>query len=275
MWETILFLLPPFTVCLLLAGLLSYFGNHILSREVIFVDIAVAQVASLGTMIGIMMGMTEGTLGSYLFSLAFTVIIVSIFAVSKFKNKELSQEVTIGIIYCMALAIAMLLVDSVTGGSNFIQKTFSGAILWVTWTDVLITALIFAPLFVIHMFFQKSFIRISDGDVDGYKESTIKLYNLIFYITFGIAVVQSVKIGGIFVVFMYLIGPAAMALFITDVWKLRFFMSWLMGFIGSVLGISVSYNYNLPNGPTIVCMLGVMLFITSLATRKREVATNE
>jgi len=265
--DTILFLAAPITACLLLSGILGYFGNHILSRGVIFVDIAVAQVAALGTMIGILLGANEGSLFSSLFSLGFTLIIVSAFAISKFKHKEFSQEVIIGIIYCMALAAAMVMVDMVTGGSNFIQKTLTGAILWVTWKDNLILFIIFSVILLLHMFFLKKFIKISQGERDSFPLSELRLLELVFYITFGIVVVQSVKIGGIFMVFMYLIGPAAMTHFITENWRKRFFLSWIFGFLGSLIGLFVSFKYSFSNGPTIVCTLGLMLFFIALFSK--------
>jgi len=268
--ETIIFLAAPITACFLLSGILGYFGNHILSRGVIFVDIAVAQVAALGTMIGILIGATEGSLISSLFSLGFTLIVVSAFAVSKFKHKEISQEVIIGIIYCLALSGAMLMVDMVNGGSNFIQKTITGAILWVTWKDNLVIFIIFSVVFLFHLIFLKRFIKISQGDRDSFHPSELRLLELVFYISFGIVVVQSVKVGGIFMVFMYLIGPAAMTLFITENWKKRFVLSWILGFLGSVIGLIVSFVYNFPNGPAIVCTLGLMLFIIALITNNKK-----
>jgi len=266
--EIIQFLAAPFTACFLLAGILGYFGNHILSRGVIFVDIAVAQVAALGTMIGILIGVNEGSLFSSLFSLGFTLLIVSAFAISKFKHKEISQEVIIGFIFCMALAGAMLMVDMVTGGSNFIQKTLTGVILWVTWKDNLILFIIFSVVVILHLFFLKRFITISQGDRDSFHPSELRLLELVFYISFGIVIVQSVKIGGIFMVFMYLIGPAAMTVFITESWKKRFILSWVFGFFGSIIGLLISFKYNFSNGPTIVCILGLMLFIIALVSKK-------
>ncbi|MBN2356320.1 metal ABC transporter permease [candidate division KSB1 bacterium] len=271
--DTLLFLSAPFTACLLLVGILGYFGNHILSRGVIFVDIAVAQVAALGTMIGILLGFAEGSFYSSLFSLGFTLVVVSLFAVSKFQHREISQEVIIGIIYCLALAAAMLLVDMVPGGSNYIQKTLTGAILWVTWTDNLLTFVIFASVATIHLFVIKRFIKISMGEKGGLTRSQLLWSELIFYVTFGIVIVNAVKIGGIFLVFMYLIGPAATALFISEKWSLRFIFSWLIGFVGSVIGVLISYHYDFSNGPTIVCVLGLFLILIGLLSKNNKKET--
>ena len=268
--DTILFLTTPFIACILLVVVLSYFGNHILTREVIFVDIAVAQVAALGTMLGILIGAAEGSLSSSLVSLGFTLLIVSVFAISKFQNKELSQEVIIGIIYCMALAIVYFLIDAVPGGSNFVHKTFTGAILWVTWQDILRIFIIFTIIGIIHIFIYDKTIMVSEAKFGNLEPAKIHFYNLIFYITFGFVVVEAVKITGIFLVFMFLICPAAISVFFTNKWKQRIIISWIIGLLGSTIGLGISYHFNLPNGPTIVCILGIMLIIVALTARRQE-----
>ncbi len=266
--DTLIFLAPPLVACLLLVAILGYFGNHILIRGVIFVDIAVAQVAALGTMLGIWLGGQEGSLTVSLFSLGFTLSIVALFAMLKSEHEEISKEVIIGVIYCMALALAYLLVDRVSGGSNFIQKTFTGAILWVTWTDIIRLLIIISPVLALHVWLSKSLIKMTTGKHDQMPRTTFLALELFFYITFGIIVVEAVKIGGIFVVFMFLIAPAAMASFLTETWKGRFLYSGLLGAVGTLLGLIISYRYNLPNGPTLVCTLGLMLFVISLTTRQ-------
>ena len=266
MIETLLFLSTPIAACILLVLALSYFGNHILTRGVIFVDIAVAQVAALGTMIGILLGAAEGSLAGSLISLGFTLAIVSVFALSKFQHEELSQEVIIGIIYCMALAIAYLLIDAVPGGSNFVQKTFTGSILWVTWKNLLGTAVLFLIIGGIHALIYKKTVVISEGRTNELRSGAYKLYDLVFYITFGFVVVEAVKIGGIFVVFMFLIGPAAISMFFAKTWRSRFALSWAIGILASIIGIYLSYKFSLPNGPAIVCVLGAALIVAALSS---------
>jgi zinc/manganese transport system permease protein len=271
--ETIIFLSAPFTACLLMVAMLSYFGNHILTRGVIFIDIAVAQVAALGTMIAILLNFDQGSNFTFLFSLGFTIIVISLFALTKFKHRELSQEVIIGIIYCVALAAAMLLADSVLGGSNYIQKTMSGAILWVTWKENLFIFISFIIVGFIHFLWFDQFIKISEGKTQSLTAFKLRWLEMVFYVSFGIAVVLSVRIGGIFVVFMYLISPAATVLFFTDNWKIRIVGSWIIGFIGSVIGVVVSYQCNCPNGPTIVCVLGLILALAAIITHKTKIQT--
>ncbi|OQX88455.1 hypothetical protein B6D60_02205, partial [candidate division KSB1 bacterium 4484_87] len=140
MIENIIFLAAPITISVLLAGILSYFGNHILTRGIIFIDIALAQIAALGTMIGLLAGLAEGSTGVELVSLIFTLAVISIFALTKFEKQVIPQEAIIGIIYGLGLGLAMLLAEKIPGGSNYITKTITGNILWVTWGDVISSA---------------------------------------------------------------------------------------------------------------------------------------
>ena len=266
MLENILFLAAPITVCILLAGILSYFGNHILTRGIIFIDIALAQVAALGTMIGLLLGFTEGTTSVELISLIFTLIIISVFALTKFEKQVVPQEAIIGIIYGLSLGVAMLLAEKIPGGSNYITKTITGTILWVTWSDVLSSFILFAVIAAVHFFLRNHFIKISESKENlPYSLNKVRLFELIFYITFGIVVVRAVPIGGIFLVFVLLIAPTAMATLFTRKWSYRFIWSWIIGIIGSIIGIYLSYDMNISNGPAIVCLLGIIVFVLAFA----------
>ncbi|MBT3750030.1 MAG: metal ABC transporter permease, partial [Bacteroidetes bacterium] len=148
--DTIIFLGPPIAISVLLSMILGYFGNHILSRGIIFIDIAVAQIAALGTMIGLLLGFADESFGLQMVSYAFTIIIIGVFAFTKFANQKIPQEAYIGIIYCLGLGLALLLAERISGGSNYISKTITGNILWTTWKDVLISFILFGIIGVFH-----------------------------------------------------------------------------------------------------------------------------
>ena len=262
MIDSIIFLGAPIASCVLLAGILGYFGNHILSRGIIFIDIALAQIAALGTMIGLLLGFAQESTSVELISLSFTLIIISIFALTKFEKQRIPQEAIIGIIYGLGLGLAMLLAEKIPGGSNYITKTITGNVLWVTWDCVLSCLILFAAIGLIHFFCRKQFIKISESkDELPFTLRKIRIYELIFYITFSIVIVRAVTIGGIFLVFVLLIAPTAMATLFTQRWSQRFLWSWIIGIFGSFTGIFLSYYYNISNGPAIVCFLGITVFI--------------
>jgi len=264
MLENLIFLSAPIAACVLLAGILSYFGNHILSRGIIFIDIAVAQIAALGTMIGLLLGFTEESFNVELSSYIFTLVVISLFALTKFKKQIISQEAIIGIIYCLGLGMALLFAEKIPGSSNYITKTITGNILWVTWNEVLHSFLLFAVIGLTHVFLNKYFIKISSSSENGelpFSIRKVRFFELIFYITFGIVIVKAVPIAGIFLVFILLVAPTAAVTLFTNSWKKRFIWSWLIGFLGSVLGVYVSYVFNVSNGPAIVCILGILVFV--------------
>jgi len=262
MIENLTFLAAPITMSIILAGVLGYFGNHILSRGIIFIDIAVAQIAALGTMTGMLLGYAEGSAGVALISYFFTIAVISVFALTKFRKQIISQEVIIGIIYCIALGVTMLLAEKIPGGSNFISKTITGNILWVTWKSVFNCLIVIIITGLIHLIFWKKFIKISETR-NGlpYTPWQTRSYELLFYITFGVVIVKSVSIGGIFLVFTLLIAPTAAATLFTSDWKKRFIWSWIIGIIGSFTGMYVSYLLNISNGPAIVTLLGTVVFL--------------
>ncbi len=265
MIDTILFLSAPIAGCVVMAGILSYFGNHILTRGIIFIDIALAQIVALGTMVGLLMGFTEDTMTIELVSLLFTLLIISVFALTKFEKQVVPQEAIIGIIYGLGLGLAMLLAEKIPGGSNFISKTITGNILWVTWDKVFSCFILFLAIAIIHFFFRKPFIKISESKENlPFSIKRIRLYELLFYITFSLVVVRSVPIGGIFLVFTLLIAPTAIATLFTSSWKQRFIWSWIIGILGSIAGVFISYHMNISNGPAIVCLLGIMVFVLAL-----------
>ena len=182
MIDNLIFLSAPITASIILAGILSYFGNHILSRGIIFIDIAIAQIAALGTMIGLLLGFAEESLTVQMISYIFTLLIISMFALTKFQKQVIPQEAIIGIIYCIGLGLAMLLAEKILGGSNFITKTITGNILWVTWDKVISCLILFLIIGVIHIMLWKHFILISSTK-DGlpYNPGKTRIYELFFY----------------------------------------------------------------------------------------------
>ena len=262
MKETLLFLSTPIVASILLAGVLGYFGTHILTRGIIFIDIAIAQIAALGTMIGLLLGFAEESTEVQFLSYLFTLIIIGGFAFLRTKESIIPAEAVIGIIYCVGLALALLLAERIPGGSNYITKTITGNILWVTWDKVIRIGLLFAGIGLIHLLLGKKFINLSETcKINPNLKLRDGLFNLVFYITFGVVVVKAVLIGGIFLVFTLLIAPSVVAAMFFQSWRSRLVWSWIIGFLGTVVGILLSYSLNISNGPAIVCLLGLLVFV--------------
>lgn len=265
MAENLAFLAAPITASILMAVILGYFGNHILTRGIIFIDIAVAQIAALGTMIGLLLGFAEESKHVLMFSYAFTVLVLGLFSLTKFRKQLIPQEAIIGILYCIGLGLALLLAEQIPGGSNYITKTISGNLLWATWPQIVSCVILFAVIGGIHGFMADKFLAISNTK-NGlpFSAGKVRLYEFIFYVTFGVVIVKAVPIGGIFFVFTLLIAPAATARLFTRNWRKGLLWTWLIGTLGSVIGMYLSYNWNISNGPTIVCLLGIVVFLAAM-----------
>ena len=264
MIDNLIFLAPPIVSTVILAGVLGYFGNHILSRGIIFIDIAVAQIAALGTMIGILIGFAEDSISTQLISYGFTIIIMILFSIMKVKRQVLPQEAIIGIFYCIALGMALLLAEKIPGGSNYITKTITGNVLWVTWRNIIHFSLLFIPVIILHFIFGKSIREVTlkqNGSSENLRKT--KIFDLLFFITFGVVIVKSVPIMGIFLVFVLLIAPASIVRIFVHKWRARILWSWLVGSVGSVAGIYLSYILNVSNGPAIVSLLGISVYLVA------------
>src|SRR5947207_15675857 len=112
----------PLMACLLLPGLLVYLGLHIVRREIIFVDLALAQVAALGACVGILLHYETSTWESYVLSLGFTFVGAAIFTLTRTQHSRVPQEALIGIVYVLAAADVIFLLSNSTEGNEELRR---------------------------------------------------------------------------------------------------------------------------------------------------------
>lgn len=258
------FLLPPLAACLILTLIHAYLGLHVLKRGVIFVDIALAQIAALGMTIAFFLGHEPESQTAYLFGLAFTCLGAVFFAY--FRHERVPQEALIGVSFAVSSAVAILVADRTPHGSEHLKLILSGNILWVSWPQLIKTALIYAVLGIFHYVLRGKFLRISE-DYDEANGSGLRvwLWDLLFYLSFGLVIASSVQIGGILLVFSFLIVPALCGLlFFASVGR-ALLLAWAIGVVTSVLGVGFSFYGDFPTGPTIVAGFGLALIFSLLA----------
>ena len=243
--EVFNFLLAPFVMCLVLVGIHCYLGLHVLKRGVIFIDLSLAQVASLGSSVALLFHFEHHTAGSYFISLGFTLIAALYFAWGKKYEKVVSQEVLIALVYAFSSSLVILVVNMMAHGSAHIKEILIGKILWVSWEDVLKTAVIYSLVGVIHFYFRKQIMSSTKGQAD------IK-WDFLFYALFGVVITSSVGIAGILLVFSFLVVPALISMQITKVIKFQLMIGWLIGTILSSTGMILSYVFDLPAGAILV-----------------------
>ncbi|MBT4792720.1 MAG: metal ABC transporter permease, partial [Halobacteriovoraceae bacterium] len=204
MMEVLVFFLPPFVMCLILVGIHCYMGLHVLKRGVIFVDLSLAQVAGLGTTVALLFEIDHHSTGSYFISLGHTFAVAALFAWARKVESKISQEVLIGIIYALASALVILVVNNLSHGAEHIKEILVGRILWVSWDDVIKTGIIYSIIAGVHYYFRKQIIAVSFGR----NVTNRTLWDFVFFALFGIVITSSVGVAGILLVFSFLIVPA-------------------------------------------------------------------
>lgn len=263
--EVLLFLIPPLVACLVLTGIHAYLGIHVLARGVIFVDIALAQIAAVGTTVAFLTGHDIHGATAYFYSLGFTFLGAAVFALSRDLRKRVPQEAFIGITYAVASAVAILIVDKAPQGTEHIKQMLIGDLLWVTPGHVALTAGIYSAIGLFHFFFRKKFLLLSfePEAADSNRRSAL-LWDLAFYMSFGFVITSSVQIAGVLLVFSFLIVPAVFAAMFVDSGRIgrRLVLSWAFGSLVSLLGIAASYLFDLPTGAAIVAVFGLLLAVS-------------
>jgi len=256
---------PAFFECLVLVGIHSYLGLHVIRRKVIFVDLALAQIAALGTTVGFLFGIMPDSMGAYWFSLLFTFLGAAIFSISRFRHEKIPQEAVIGLTYAIAASVTILVIDKAPHGAEHIKEVLTGSILWVKWSTIGFAAIVYSIIGVFHFIFRNQFLLISENPEQAYKKGmSVRFWDFLFYVSFGVVITHSVGTAGVLLVFVFLVVPAIASMLITDIlWK-QLAIGWTLGVFVSVVGLYISYIADLPSGPTVVSFYGLMLVLISV-----------
>jgi zinc/manganese transport system permease protein len=259
------FLAAPFVASLILTGIHAYLGVHVVERGVIFVDLSLAQIAALGGTVALLLPVSNGDPHApvvYWISLAFTFLGAAVFSTIRSKRARIPQEAIIGICYAVASAASILAMSKATSESEHLKDMLVGNILAVSWGEVGKTALLYGAIGLFHFIFRDKFLAISmDPKRAEAQGISIKLWDFLFYASFGFVVTSSVSIAGVLLVFCYLIVPSVAAMLYADTIGRRLAIGWTMGTVVSALGVYLSLIVDLPTGATIVCTFGLVLIV--------------
>jgi zinc/manganese transport system permease protein len=265
-WTILQFLAPAIAASLIIAGIHAYLGLHVVERGVIFVDLSLAQIASLGAAIAVWQGYDAHDPAIYWMSLGFTLIGAFVFAMVKGHEARIPQEAIIGISYAVASAAVILTLSKAAGESEHLQSMLVGNILSVQWPEVWLTGAIYAAIGVFHYVFRARFLAISmDPHGEASRGVSVRLWDFLFYASFGLVVTRSVAIAGVLLVFCYLIVPSVGGMLYSSRVGVRLAIGWLMGVAVSGLGMYFSVQFDLPTGAAIVCTFGLVLAVMALA----------
>lgn len=260
----------PLLACVVLTGIHSYLGIHVIKREVIFVDLSLAQIAALGASIALVMGHELKTALSYWLSLGFTVIGATVFAFSRFNKKLIPQEAVIGATYAVSASLLMLVLSLADEGDEHIREALIGKLLLVSDREVLNMLLIYSTVGLFHFICRKNFFLVSENHEEAGKHLNLRFWDFLFYVSFGIVVTSSVKIAGVLLVFSFLVIPASCSLLFAASVKRQLFIGWIIGFLASISGMAASYFFDLPTAPTIICILGIILYGSILLKKQQS-----
>jgi len=272
MWEAIQFLILPFVACATILSLLGYLGIHVLRREIIFIDIALAQIAAVGaTFAHIYLGTEESSILAYLCSFGFTVLASIFFAQMDKRITQISTEAVIGVSYAIAAAAALFILAMAAGGDVHMEHMLTGSILWAKWQDILAIAVLFGFVGLFHFVFRRNFIRISENyrEENGRSKNAV-WWDFLFYASMGMVITFSVKIAGVLVIFCFLIIPATFSALFAETWRKRLFIAWGVGIVAVIFGLAFSYLFDYSCGPSVVSFLGLALVLGSLIARRKS-----
>jgi zinc/manganese transport system permease protein len=259
-WAILQFLAPALVASLIIVGIHAYLGLHVVERGVIFVDLSLAQIAALGAAIAVWRGYDEQSSAIYWMSLVFTLIGAAVFAVIKGHKARIPQEAIIGISYAVASAAVIITLSKSTGEAEHLRDMLVGNILSVQWPEVWLTGAIYIVLGVFHYAYRQRFLEISlNPEAAEAKGISVRLWDFLFYASFGLVVTRSVAIAGVLLVFCYLIVPSVGGMLFSGRVGPRLAIGWVMGTVVSMLGMYFSVLFDLPTGATIVCTFGVVL----------------
>jgi zinc/manganese transport system permease protein len=253
MIDALQFLWPPFLVAVCLVGIHAYFGIQVLARKVIFVDLALAQIAALGATVAFMLGHPAQSAATYGYSLSFTLLATVLLAFTRSWGTRVPQEALIGVIYVVGAAAAILLIDRAPQGAEHLKQILTGNILTSGLNDVALIVPLYTAVGLLHWVLRRHMT--GEGSI---------LWEFVFYATFGLVVTSSVAIAGVLLVFSFLIIPAAIGVMFADSLPRQLAIGWISGTLVSAAGLAASFAFDLPTGAAMVCAFGASLALAGV-----------
>jgi zinc/manganese transport system permease protein len=254
------FMVQAFMAALITGAVLSYLGVHVVGRGIVFVDLALGQISSLGVAFAAFIG-TGLTSIPLIFTLAGALLMSFI----NIHDKRLKQEAIIGILYAFASALTVLFISKTPHGDSDIQEVLFGNILSVSWGQISTLAIVFGTIALVQLIFFNKFFGLTRSFENGENHliGIFNIWNFLFYISIGLAIVFAVKINGVIPVFSFLIIPAVSAIMLTKNNTAVFIIAFIISMLASFFGLNFSFHYDFPAGSSIVAILGGIFILVS------------
>jgi zinc/manganese transport system permease protein len=247
---------------LVLAGIHAYLGFHIVRRGVLFVDLALAQMAALGMALALVLGREHDEAGSFLLALGMTFVGAALFAWLRGHARSVPLEAFIGIVFATAQAAVFLVLEKSPSGPEHLKETLVGSLFTVDPAHIAKVAALYAVLGAVHWALRRPFFEITQ-DPEGARRRGRRMFfwDFLFYATFGLVVTLAVQIAGVLLVFGYLVIPAVAGLMASSRTGVALAVGWVFGFTASVLGLLGSVRWDLPAAPSILVTLTALLLV--------------
>ncbi|MBA2565049.1 MAG: metal ABC transporter permease [Gemmatimonadetes bacterium] len=253
--------------CLLLSVTLGYLGVHVIQRRIVFVDLALAQISTVGIALAFLLEVNPTAL-----SVVFTLVAAALLSI-RTRNPRVPQEAIMGIVYAVASAVSILLISKTPHGEADVLKIFFGDVLGVTSGQLAIVGIVFLGVALLHVVFRRRFLLVSlEPDRAAAEGLSLRLWDFLFYLSIGVVIALAIRIGGVLLVFSYLVIPPVAAFFLTSSLGRVFGIAQGIGVLGSFVGLYLSYRLDLPTGTTVVATLGALLLVAVLAGTRRRAA---
>ena len=255
------FMVQAFIAALITGAVLSYLGVHVVGRGIVFVDLALGQISSLGVAFAAFIG-TGLTSIPLIFTLAGALLMSFI----NIRDKRLKQEAIIGILYAFASALTVLFISKTPHGDSDIQEVLFGNILSVSWRQISTLGIVFGVIALLQLVFFNKFFGLTKSFENGENHliGIFNIWNFLFYISIGLAIVFAVKINGVIPVFSFLIIPAVSAIMLTKNNFAVFIIAFIISIVAGFFGLNFSFHYDFPAGSSIVAILGIIFILTSV-----------
>ena len=255
------FMVQAFIAACVTGILLSYMGVHVVGRGIVFVDLALGQISSLGVAFAVFIGT-----GITSIPLIFTLVGALLMSFISIRDKRLKQEAIIGILYAFASALTVLLISKTPHGDSDIQEVLFGNILSTSWEQITLIGIVFGAIALLQLVFFKKFFSLTKSFENGeiHQIGIFNIWNFLFYISIGLAIVFAVKINGVIPVFSFLIIPAVSAILLTKSNTKVFIIAVIISILASFFGLNFSFHYDFPAGSSIVAVLGGIFILASI-----------
>jgi zinc/manganese transport system permease protein len=263
--DALSFLALPFAASIAFVLIHAYFGVHVLRRNVVFADLALAQLSALGATVAFANGYSPASTAGFGYALLFTAVGAAMLTLTRRLASFVSQEAFVGILYVIATAATILVIDRSPQGAEHVKRVLLGSILTVSPSDLATLCALYAGIGLLHWFVRRPLLAASrEIQPVGQNTLAVSSWDFVFFLTFGVVVASSVTTAGVLLVFSFLIVPAVIGSIFSGKMRLVLAIAWCVGIIASAIGLAGSYVFDLPTGAAMVLAFGLCLVLAGL-----------